>query len=107
MNWIDKLKKENLITNVEKFYEFLKKNKLSLEIKKVECIGYKGEIKYLPIYDPEVFICCTCSYSSCCAYYGDCYECGHGRCYHCAINGAVHECINYVDKKTILGEVRL
>ena len=74
-----------IITDVAKFDAYLVENQLSLDIERVEAVGYEGKPEFVPITDKDLFICCTCKSYSNNEYDGRCSRCEKLRCYNCAI----------------------
>lgn len=91
-----------IVTDKQRFEEYLINNHLELEVKKVQVKGYGGEISELKITDKDIFSCCGCM-SLCIDPHAACETCGENMCYNCIVDGTEYdECMrNDLDERVV------
>lgn len=99
--WVNELFSKSEMVDKIYFINFLKENKLQLDVEKVHAVGYQGASEYIYVTDPKLATCCCCKSYFICEYISDvCDE--HPVCYDCAIGNNDGECYKKVEQRDLM-----
>lgn len=93
-SWAQKLADANIITDREKFLDFIDDNMLQLQVDEIEVAVYKNQREYvrLDAKNKDIYTCCRCEgYFSCPMIADPCDECHLDLCYDCLMGNNPHE----------------